>query len=61
MEELKYLSDIEKWIDEVTPELIKKLFTDLIKTKKWGAGFLGNVDEAKAKKWNAKLAEIFED
>lgn len=61
VEELKYLSDIEKWIDEVTPELIKKLFTDLIKTKKWGAGFLGNVDEAKAKKWNAKLAEIFED
>jgi hypothetical protein len=43
------------------PNLLKNYLQILIKAKKWGAGFLGNVDEAKAKKWNAKLAEIFED
>ena len=52
---------VDKWYDEVTPESIQKLFLNLIKTKKWGAGFLGNVDEAQAQKWNKKLAEIFED
>ena len=52
---------VDGWYDEVTPESIHKLFINLIKTKKWGAGFLGNVTEKDAKKWNAKLAEIFED
>lgn len=53
--------DIDKWYDEVTPESIQELFVNLIKTKKWGAGFLGNVTEAQTKKWNKKLAEIFEN
>ncbi len=53
--------DVDKWYDEVTPESIQELFTNLIKTKKWGAGFLGNVTEAQANKWNKKLAEIFKD
>ncbi len=60
-EEIRYLEEADKWVESVTPESIQKLFLNLIKTKKWGAGFLGNVTEAKAKKWNAKLAEIFED
>jgi predicted Zn-dependent peptidase len=51
----------EKNYDNISSDLIKSLFSNLIKTKKWGAGFLGNVTEAQAKKWNAKLAEIFED
>ncbi len=53
--------NVDKWYDEVTPESIQKLFLNLIKTKKWGAGFLGNVTETQAKKWNKKLSEIFED
>lgn len=53
--------DVDRWYDEVTPESIQELFLNLIKTKKWGAGFLGNVTETQAKKWNKKLAEIFED
>lgn len=52
---------VDKWYDEVTPESIQELFVNLIKTKKWGAGFLGNVTKEDAKKWNKKLAEIFED
>lgn len=51
----------EEDYDKINSELIKELFSNLIKTKKWGAGFLGNVTEAQAKKWNKKLAEIFED
>lgn len=60
-EQLLHYEDVDSWYDEVTPESIQELFLNLIKTKKWGAGFLGNVTEKDAKKWNAKLAEIFED
>lgn len=52
---------LDKWYDQVTPQSIRELFINLIKTKKWGAGFLGNVTEVQAKKWNKKLAEIFND
>jgi predicted Zn-dependent peptidase len=61
VEEIRYLDDLDGWIDSVTRDSIKKLFDNLIKTKKWGAGFLGNVTEKQAEKWNKKLAEIFED
>lgn len=60
-EKLRSYDDSEKNYDKVSREAIGELFTRLIKTKKWGAGFLGNVTEEDAKKWNAKLAEIFED
>lgn len=61
VEEIRYFSEADSWVDSVTPESIQELFLNLIKTKKWGAGFLGNVTEKDAAKWNKKLAEIFED
>lgn len=60
-EEIRYFDEADGWVESVSPESIQELFIKLIKTKKWGAGFLGNVTEAQAKKWNKKLAEIFED
>ena len=60
-EQIHDYDKVASYYDKVTPESIQKLFLNLIKTKKWGAGFLGNVTEKDAKKWNAKLAEIFED
>lgn len=55
------MSELDAEYARVTKEDIQEAFLNLIKTKKWGAGFLGNVTEEDAKKWNAKLAEIFED
>lgn len=60
-EKVYNFDDVDKWYDAVTPESIHELFVNLIKTKKWGAGFLGNVTKEDAEKWNKKLAEIFED
>lgn len=60
-EKLMDYDSSEERYDLVSKKLIQELFLNLIKTKKWGAGFLGNVTEEDAKKWNAKLAEIFED
>ncbi len=55
------MSDLEAEYSRVNKDNIQNAFLNLIKSKKWGAGFLGNVTEEDAKKWNAKLAEIFED
>jgi predicted Zn-dependent peptidase len=55
------ISELDKRYAKVNKENIQDAFLNLIKTKKWGAGFLGNVTEAQAKKWNKKLSEIFED
>jgi predicted Zn-dependent peptidase len=55
------MSELDAEYSRVTKDNIQAVFLNLIKTKKWGAGFLGNVTEAQAKKWNKKLAEIFED
>ncbi len=60
-ENLRDYDASEKRYDEINKDVIQDLFLNLIKTKKWGAGFLGNVTEKDAKKWNAKLAKIFED
>ncbi len=60
-EKLRDYDACEKNYDDINKDVIQKLFLNLIKTNKWGAGFLGNVTEKDAKKWNTKLAEIFED
>ncbi len=61
VEKVHDFSKVGEWYKKVDVESIQELFLNLIKSKKWGAGFLGNVTEEDAKKWNAKLAEIFED